>query len=66
MIDWLPPLVGSIKLNFNGCSLGNPGQISIGGVIRDHSSKALRAYSKHAEEGLGIKAEILALLEGFL
>ena len=29
MIDWLPPLVDSVKLNFGRCSMGNPGQIGV-------------------------------------
>ena len=54
---WIGVSLG--KLNSNGCSLGNPGQLSIG-VIGDHSGTVLRAYSKHAETGLAIEAEILA------
>ena len=38
--------------------MGNPRQIGIGGVIRDHSSKGLRAFSKQAKMGLAIKVEI--------
>lgn len=36
----VPNSVGLVK--FNGCSLGNLGQMCIGGVIRDHSSTMLR------------------------
>ena len=39
MIGWSSPLVGLVKLNFDGSSLGNLGQIGIGGVIRDHSGR---------------------------
>lgn len=46
--------------------MGNPRQIGIGGVIRDHSSKGLRAFSKQAKMGLAIKVEIQAILEGLM
>ena len=51
MIDWFPsqPLLGSVKLNFDGCSLGNLGQIGIGGVIRGYLGTVLRPFSKHVK-----------------
>ena len=63
-MDWLPPPVSSVKLNFDRCFMGNPRQLGIVEVTRDHTSTVLRAYSKHLEVGLAIKAEILALLKG--
>ena len=63
MMDWCHPPMSLGKLNSSGCSLGDPGQLGIG-AIGDHSGTVLRAYSKHAETGLAIEAEILALLEG--
>ena len=41
--EWLPPFVCFVKLNFDGCSLGNPRQLGIGGLIR-----MFRAFSKPA------------------
>ena len=61
MIDWLPTLVGLMKLNLDGCPMGCLGQIGIGGVIRNHFGMVLRAFSKHAKIGSAIKVEILAL-----
>ena len=46
MIDWLPTLVGLMKLNLDGCPMGCLGQIGIGGVIRNHFGIVLRAFSK--------------------
>ena len=46
--------------------MGNSGWVGTGGVIRDHFGTVLRAFSKHAEMGLAIKAEILTLLEGLM
>ena len=61
-----PPFIGLVKLNFNGCSFRNPGQIGIRGVIRNHFGTLLRAYPKQTIEGLAIEVEILTLLEGLL
>lgn len=58
MINSLPPPIGSAKLNFDKCSLSNLGRIGIGGVIRNHSHKVSRAYSKNAEARLAIKEGI--------
>ena len=46
---------------YDHCSFGNPGQLGIGGAIRDHIGTMLRAYFKHAEAGFAIQAEMLAL-----
>ncbi|KAL4203521.1 hypothetical protein AMTRI_Chr01g104330 [Amborella trichopoda] len=34
--NWRPPSLGNIKLNFDGCSLGNLGHAGAGGVFKDH------------------------------
>ena len=36
MISWSPCPIGLVKLNFDGCFLGNLSQMGIGGVIKDH------------------------------
>ena len=40
-----------VKLNFDGCALGAPRQLGIGGVIRDHQGSIIPAYSKPAGDG---------------
>ena len=42
--EWQLPSIGFVKLNFDGCSLGNPRQLEIRGLGRDHSSRVLRAF----------------------
>lgn len=35
LMKWSPSLVGTIKLNINGSSFGNPGHAGVGGIFRD-------------------------------
>ncbi|KAL6335689.1 hypothetical protein AAG906_032880 [Vitis piasezkii] len=37
---WILPPMGSFKLNFDECTLGNLAQLAIASVIRDHSHSA--------------------------
>ncbi|KAL4189211.1 hypothetical protein AMTRI_Chr08g205860 [Amborella trichopoda] len=43
---WTPPLEGQIKLNFDGCSSGNPGLAGIGGVFRNFEGTILLSFSE--------------------
>ena len=65
LLGWSPPPLGSVKLNFDGYSLGNPSE-RCSNMIRDHSSTKLRVFYKQARLGLAIRAEILAWLKGLL
>ena len=49
MHEWLLLSIGLVKLNFDECSLDNCGQLGIRGVIKNHLSIVLRAYSKLAK-----------------
>jgi ribonuclease HI len=42
--NWNPPPAGSLKLNFDGASKGNPGMTGMGGVIRDSDGNIIRLY----------------------
>lgn len=61
---WIPPLMGNIKLNFDGCSSGNSRQLGIGETFRDHHVTLVSAFYNSARVGLAVEAKILALLEG--
>ncbi|KAJ9689261.1 hypothetical protein PVL29_014771 [Vitis rotundifolia] len=54
---------GTLKLNFNNCSLGNSCQLGIGNLIRT-TQLGLSKPLKITDFGLDIKAKILALLKG--
>ncbi|RVW49195.1 hypothetical protein CK203_087459 [Vitis vinifera] len=47
---WILPPMGSFKLNFDECALGNLAQLAIASVIRDHSHTVLAAFPKPADE----------------
>ena len=49
MHEWLLLSIGLVKSNFDECSLDNCGQLGIKGVIKNHLSIVLRAYSKLAK-----------------
>jgi hypothetical protein len=40
--NWKPPPVGSLKMNFDEVSKGNPGRTRMGGVIRDSKGNIIR------------------------
>ena len=54
---------GTLKLNFNNCSLGNLCQLGIGNIIRT-TQLGLSKLLKITDFGLDIKAKILALPKG--
>jgi ribonuclease HI len=39
------PTKGSLKINFDGVSKGNPGRIGTGGIISDSQGKIIRLYT---------------------
>jgi hypothetical protein len=43
--NWTPPLLGFLKLNFDGVTKGNPGVAGMGGVIRDSGGNIIRLYA---------------------
>ena len=46
LLIWMPPLMGSVKLNLDGCSLGNLGQLRIRGMLMDHHGTLLKVFFK--------------------
>ncbi|KAG9439310.1 hypothetical protein H6P81_019475 [Aristolochia fimbriata] len=64
MEEWKPSPEGWICLNFDGSSMGNPGQAGIGGTFRDHTGNTLLAYSGPIGQSTSNMAEARALLAG--
>ena len=65
MVKWIPPTRGICKLNFDGCSRGNLGELGVGVCIRDHNGQVLLGMLAHKLQiGTNNKATAMALLLG--
>lgn len=65
LLDWLPPPLGFVKLNFDGSSYGNPGPSMYGSVIRDHLGKVICVVAGPIAHGDSMKAEVMGLIAGW-
>ncbi|XP_043724093.1 GABA transporter 1-like [Telopea speciosissima] len=63
---WSRPLVGWVKLNSDGCSLGNPGRAGAGGILRDVTAIPIGAFGIFLGISSNILAEFSAVLHGIL
>ncbi|XP_043725773.1 uncharacterized protein LOC122672350 [Telopea speciosissima] len=62
---WCRPPLGWVKLNSDGCSLGNPGRVGAGGILHDDHAVPIGAFGIY----LGVSnflAEFWAILHGIL
>jgi ribonuclease HI len=57
---WQPPLLNWYKCNIDGASTGNPGNVSCGGIFRDHALDLIYAFA----EPLGIASSFVAEISG--
>lgn len=56
--------MGRVKLNVDGCSLGNLGAAGVGGVIRDHCGDFLHGFAALLGNTTNNYTECLGLLHG--
>ncbi|OIT05835.1 putative ribonuclease h protein [Nicotiana attenuata] len=63
-IKWKPPDQGTFKLNIDGSSLGNPGRVGIGGIIRDCECNWIVGFNMSIPHATNIYMEGLALIQG--
>ncbi|XP_073139140.1 uncharacterized protein [Henckelia pumila] len=66
IVRWLRPPPGFFKLNVDGSSRGNPGESSVGGVVRDSSGRTLGFFSEFIGTGSNVRAELWAIWRGVL
>lgn len=64
IVEWKPPLIGYLKLNFNGSSTGNLSLARYGCVIKEYNGTIIRAICGLLGVCNSIKAEVLSLLYG--
>ena len=62
MVDSPPP--GVFKLNFNGASRGNPGQVGFGGLCRDHEGRVKKVFMGDIGKDTNNSAELEGLIRG--
>ncbi|XP_042481160.1 uncharacterized protein LOC122061743 [Macadamia integrifolia] len=63
-IFWCPPQRGWVKLNSDGCSLGNPGKAGAGGVFRNENSEILQSFRTFLGVHTNFEAEMIAVITG--
>ncbi|XP_073139125.1 uncharacterized protein [Henckelia pumila] len=66
IVRWLRPPPGSFKLNVDGSSRGNPGELFVGGVVRDSSGRVLAFFSEFIGLGSNVRAELWEIWRGIL
>ena len=65
-VSWKKPPSGWCKLNTDGASLGNPGKVGGGGIIRDSDGKWMKGFARSIGFTTSITAEFWALRDGLL
>lgn len=65
-VCWNRPPVGWFKLNLDGASLGNPGKVIAGGLIRDHRGEWIKGYLRNVGFASSVFAELWVLKDGLV
>ncbi|XP_042477755.1 uncharacterized protein LOC122059130 [Macadamia integrifolia] len=63
-VHWCKPIQTWVKLNVDGCSLGNPGRAGCGGIFRDHQGRMMRCFSFSLGVDSSFSAEIWSMIKG--
>ncbi|XP_042987275.1 uncharacterized protein LOC122315428 [Carya illinoinensis] len=63
-VTWKHPNPGWVKLNVDGCSLGNPGSSGAGGIIRDYKGDLVCGFAAATGHNSNNFAEVMGLLHG--
>lgn len=63
-INWCFPIAGTLKLNTDGCSKGDPGQAGYGGLLRDEASTWVWGYYGYLGHCSAVEAELWAIYRG--
>ncbi|KAJ7971706.1 Ribonuclease H protein [Quillaja saponaria] len=64
ILRWQPPPYSFVKLNCDGCSRDNPGEVAMGGIIRSNKGEFIWAYGSFLGNQTKMVAELEALYEG--
>ena len=61
---WISPPVQWVKLNSDGSSMGNPGRVGGGGIIRNVEGKWIKGYARAIGNTNSVAVELWALRDG--
>jgi ribonuclease HI len=64
MVSWSRPEEDTVELDVNGSSLGNPGRVGIGGLIRSPDEVCITGFTGFAGVEANLMPELLALKNG--
>ncbi|KAL6975986.1 hypothetical protein U1Q18_052708 [Sarracenia purpurea var. burkii] len=64
LIKWIFLTAGTLKLNTDGCSRGNPGTAGFGGVFRDESGQWITGFYGRLKDCTSLEAELWGILNG--
>lgn len=64
LIKWHFPMPGHLKLNTDGCSKGNPGRASFGGVLRDDRGEWIMGFYGKLPNCASLEAELWGIYRG--
>lgn len=65
-ICWEKPQEGWMKLNTDGSSVGNPGLVGCGGIVRDNHGRWISGFSRHIETTNSFVAELWGFRDGLM
>ncbi|XP_042477772.1 uncharacterized protein LOC122059152 [Macadamia integrifolia] len=63
-VFWCPPFPGWVKLNTDGCSLGNLGKAGVGRIFRNERAESILNYREIVDIITNFEAEFLAIMAG--
>ena len=64
LVRWIPPTSTLLKLNTDGCFLGNPRKSGSGGVLRNSAGIFMLGFAGYWGETSSLHSELKALLFG--
>lgn len=63
-VVWLPPADGTIKVNVDGSSFGNPGRAGYGGLVRNNLGEWICGFYGSCGVADNLTTEIYAIMHG--
>ena len=62
-VNWIPPIIGWVKINTDGACHHVSGRAGYGGVFRDYHGSFMGAFASNLDIPSSIDAEIMAVIQ---